>query len=94
MRATTRIKAQLVKIDEAVFEAQRLLGNDAVTKIVVSESKWHRTFGLYDSEAGKIVSKRRMNICGIPVEFGSVHDAELVVSLDVEAEPISKASKK
>jgi hypothetical protein len=94
MRATTRIKAQLVKIDETVFEAQRLLGNDAVTKIIASESKWHDTFGVYNAEAGKVVSNRRMVISGIPVEFGKVHDAELIVSLEVEAEPVAKAAKK
>jgi hypothetical protein len=65
-----------------------------VTKIVVCESKWHDTFGTYNAEAGKVVASRRMKISGIPVEFGSVHDAELVVSLEVESEPVAKASKK
>jgi hypothetical protein len=94
MRATTRIKAQLVKIDETVFEAQRLLGNESVMKIVASESKWHDTFGTYNAEAGKVVASRRMTISGIPVEFGEVHDSELVVSIEVETEPVVKASKK
>jgi hypothetical protein len=94
MKATTRIKANLMTIEETISTANDLLVNATIEKIVVSERAWLNTFGSYDATAGKVIAKRKMQLSGIPVEFGEVTEAELVVSMEVEAEPVAKASKK
>jgi len=106
MRAITRIKADLSKIDEAIAAVMRgEIGDAKIEKVIVSESAWLKTFGSYDADAGGLVAKRKMETSGIPVEFGDVDSAVIVVSIFVDVttlieepdmDPIkrSKAKKK
>lgn len=94
-----KIKIKLAQSSEAIATARSLLGNSyELVKVIVSEKKWLDTFGTYDATTGGLVAKRRMDLDGVPVEFGEVDEAELVVAVDVEAvvavEEQKKASKK
>jgi hypothetical protein len=90
MKATTRIKSKLAKIDETISKTNDLLVDATIEKVVVSERAWLDTFGSYDAANGKIVAKRRMELSGLPVEFGEVNEAEIVVSLEVDAAPVEE----
>jgi hypothetical protein len=85
MKATTKITAQLSKIDNTVKDITHLFAssNGNIEKILVSEPKWLELFGSYNAEARKMTTNVR-HVHGIPVEFGQVNEAEIVLSVECE----------